>query len=85
MQAMESQSPKKKPNYVARHVEKSFVESILDNMLLGGFMVTGLIMLTQKYVPSEYTDIVAFAFIAIPLLAWAYRYYMAEKRKDIGL
>ncbi|MDE1797893.1 MAG: hypothetical protein KGH63_00620 [Candidatus Micrarchaeota archaeon] len=67
------------------HVEKSFVESILDNVLLGGFMVTGLIMLTTKYVPAQYTDFVAAAFILIPLLAWAYRFRMAQKRRDVGL
>ena len=72
-------------NKVVRHVEKSFIESVMDNMLLGGFMVTGLIMLTQKYVPPQYTDAVAVVFIAIPLLAWGYRFYMAEKMRDVGL
>ncbi len=67
------------------HVEKSFVESILDNVLLGGFMVTGLIMLAQKYVQPQYSDGVAVAFVLIPLLAWAYRFHMAQKRKDVGL
>ena len=82
---MKNKPRKDDPNYQTRHVEKSFIESVLDNVLLGGFMVTGLIMLTEKYAPNNYTDIVAIAFVVIPLLAWAYRYYMAEKRRDVGL
>ena len=82
---MEKSKQQQAGNRVVAHAEKSFVESVLDNMLLGGFMVTGLIMLTQKYVPQDYTDAVAAIFIAFPLLAWAYRFYMAEKRRDIGL
>ena len=82
---MENQQAEEKPSKEIRHVEKSFVESVLDNVLLGGFMVTGLIMLTQKYVSPKDLDWVAVAFILLPLLAWAYRYYMAEKRRDVGL
>jgi len=82
---MEKSTSKQKENRQIAHAEKSFVESVLDNMLLGGFMVTGLIMLTQKYVPPQHTDAVAVVFIVLPLLAWAYRFYMAEKRRDIGL
>jgi hypothetical protein len=82
---MENKQAGQAENREIRHAEKSFIESVLDNMLLGGFMVTGLIMLTQKYVPQDYTDAVAVIFIMFPLLAWAYRFYMAEKRRDIGL
>jgi len=80
-----SVKPISKPNHQIVHVEKSFVESVLDNVLLGGFMVTGLIMLTQKYVSPNYYDAVAVVFILIPLAAWAYRFYMAERRRDVGL
>lgn len=72
-----------KPNPMPRRVFKSFIGSIMDNVLLGGFMVTGLIILMQKYVAPTDTDIVAIIFITIPLAAWAYRYYLAEERKDI--
>jgi len=82
---MARKSEAARQNSVMHHVEKSFIESVLDNMLLGGFMVTGLIMLTQKYVPQQYTDWVALVFIVLPLLAWGYRFYMAEKRRDMGL
>ena len=65
-------------------VARAFVESILDNVLLGGFLVTGIIILTQNFVPKDYVNALALAYIAVPLLAWWYRYRLAEEdKKDI--
>ena len=58
-------------------VVREFVDSVLNNVLLGGLLASGIVLVTQNHVPPASIDFFAFGFIGLALIAWVVRLAMA--------
>lgn len=59
-------------------VIKEFVDSVLNNVLLGGLLASGIVLVVQNHIHDWlYIDVFAFGFIALALVAWVIRLAMA--------